>query len=230
MALSSSESRPLVIDASTEAQVYGLFALAMGLSAVGVFLGMQYAEALLRGGVHFVMLLIELAIIFTAPLWMHRSPLNYLLFALFPLFSGITITPFLLYIPLQYANGNAIILNAFLSTTFMAAAAAVFARTTRWNLGIMGRGLFFALIGLLIFGLLQLFIPALQGRQSELLFSGAGVIIFALFLAFDVQRIQTLSRAGMNPFMLALSLYLDIFNLFLYVLRFMVALSGQRRS
>ncbi len=34
---------------------------------------------------------------------------------------------------------------------------------------------------------------------------------------------------GANPFLLALSLYLDIFNLFLSVLRFMSVLSGERR-
>ena len=43
------------------------------------------------------------------------------------------------------------------------------------------------------------------------------------------QRIESQGRMGANPFMLALSLYLDIFNLFLFILRFMTALSGNRR-
>jgi FtsH-binding integral membrane protein len=223
------QSRPIVIDSSTEAQVYMLFALAMGLTVLGVFIGAQFALAILTAGWQFLFLIVELAIIFTARWWMDKSPLNYLLFGIFPLLTGITVAPFLLLVSTQYVNGNAIIMNALASTAFMAAAAAVFARTTRWNLGVMGRGLFFALLGLILMGVLQIFFPALRGGQMELLLSGAGVVIFALFTAYDVQRVTEMSRYGANPFMLALSLYLDIFNLFLYVLRFMIALSGNRR-
>ena len=43
-------------------------------------------------------------------------------------------------------------------------------------------------------------------------------------MAYDIQRIQHLSRLGASPFLMALSLYLDIYNLFLYVLRFMLAI------
>ncbi|MCH8850621.1 MAG: MFS transporter, partial [Chloroflexi bacterium] len=65
--------------------------------------------------------------------------------------------------------------------------------------------LLFAILGLIGFGLLQLFVPAL--RQSvgfELALSGAGIVIFAAFTAYDVQRIQKMSREGANPFLLAL--------------------------
>ena len=93
----------------------------------------------------------------------------------------------------------------------------------------MSQALLFGLIGLLILGILQLFVPALRSTQFELILSGGGVLLFASFLAFDLQRIWQLGRAGANPFQLALSLYLDIFNLFLYVVRFMLAISGNRR-
>lgn len=221
-------SQPITLNASVEAQVYGLFAIAMGLTVVGVFIGMQFAAQLLSTGFHLFFLFAELGIIMTSGLWMRRSPLNYLLFGLFPILSGITITPYILYVLLSYANGASILLNAFAATACMAAAAGLFAKTTSWNLGVMGRALFFALIGLIFMGLLQLFFPSLRGTQTELLLSGAGTVIFALFTAYDIQRIQALGRVGANPFMLALSLYLDIFNLFLYVLRFMTALSGRR--
>lgn len=229
MQYSSSASRPLTISASTESQVYGLFALAMLITLAGVYVGIQFAMQIMTTGMHVFLLLAELAIIFTSQWWMSRSPLNIILFGLFPLLSGITITPYILYVLLQYANGGTILMNAFAATACMGFAAAVFARTTSWNLSGMGRGLLFALLGLIAMGLLQLFVPSMRGGQMELLISGAGVVIFSLFTAYDIQRIQKLSRAGQNPFMLALSLYLDLFNLFLYVLRFMLALSGDRR-
>jgi FtsH-binding integral membrane protein len=87
----------------------------------------------------------------------------------------------------------------------------------------------FGLIGLIGLSLLQLFVPALRTTGMELAISGFGVVFFAIFTAYDVQRIAKLGKMGANPFMLALSLYLDIFNLFLYVLRFMLVLYGDRR-
>jgi uncharacterized protein len=224
------ESRPLTLSRTSEAQVYLFFALAMGLTAAGVFLGALYASVLFQGGTIFLFVIAELAIVFTARLWMEKSPLNIILFGAFPLFSGITVSPLIWSVSQGYVNGNAILLNAFAATTFMTAAAAVFARTTTWDLSVMGRFLFFSVLGLIGFALLQIFVPAL--RQSvgfEMALSGAGVVIFALFTAYDLQRVQRLSAAGANPFMLALSLYLDIFNLFLYILRFMLVIAGERR-
>ncbi len=229
MQYSSASSRPIVLSASTESKVYGLFALAMALTLVGVFIGIQFALQLLSSGMSFLFVMIELAIVFTSRWWMEKSPFNIILFGLFPLLSGITITPYILYVLLQYANGAAILVNALAATTCMALAAAVFARTTSWNLAGMGRGLLFALLGLIAMGFIQIFVPSFRTGGMEILISGAGVVIFALFAAYDIQRIQALSRTGQNAFLLALSLYLDLFNLFLYVLRFMVAISGNRR-
>jgi FtsH-binding integral membrane protein len=226
---SSPRSQPLVISQSTEAQVYALFALAMLLTLVGTFLGMQYADVFFTTGFIFVLVIAELAIVFTSRLWMDISPLNVLLFGVFPLLSGITVTPFILSVIEQYVNGGSILLNALASTAFMAAAGAVFARTTQWNLAGLWKVLIIGVVGLIVMGLLQIFFPALQTGAMELFISGAGVIIFALFTVYDLQRIQTQSRLGANPFLLALSLYLDIFNLFLYIVRFMLAISGNRR-
>jgi len=223
------QSRPISLTQSTEAEVYGLFALAMGLTVAGVFVGMQFAAVFLSSGVHLFFLFAELGIIFTARLWMEKTPLNYILFGLFPVLSGITITPYIMYVLTGYVNGGSILVNALSATGFMAAAAAVFARTTSWNLSVMGRGLFFALLGLIFLAVLQIFFPALRTTPMELMISGGGVVIFALFTAYDLQRIQKMGKMGASPFLLALSLYLDIFNLFLYVLRFMLVLSGERR-
>lgn len=225
---SSVYGRPVALSPSVEAQVYALFAVAMGLTAAGVFLGAMYAQVLL-GGMLPVLMLLELGLIFTSGWWSRSSPLNVVLFGLFPLLSGITITPYLMMVVAGYTNGASILLNAVASTACMALAAAVFARTTSWDLSFLGRAMLFGILGLVLLGVLQLFVPSLQTGAFELFLSGAGVLFFAVFTAYDIQRIQTLSRMGMSPILLALSLYLDIFNLFLYVVRFMVALSGDRR-
>lgn len=221
-------SSSLPLTASTQAQVYLLTALAMGLTVVGVFIGFAFGGLLLTSGLHLLFLLAELGIIFTASLWMERTPLNYLLFCLFPVLSGLTFTPYILFVLTGYANGAAILVNALIATTFLSLAAAVFASVAP-NLAGLARGLFLAVIGLVVLSILQIFIPGLRTGTAELLISGLGIGVFAVFLAFDLQRVSHLGRLGMNPFLLALSLYLDIFNLLMYVLRFMIALSGERR-
>lgn len=225
---SSSRGQPIALSASTQSQTYGLFTLAMALTLIGVFISMQFAAAILTSGMHLLLAIVELAIIFTASWWSRSTPLNYILFALFPLLSGITITPYLLYVLTGYANGGAILLNALGATVFMSLSAAALARIVP-DLSGFGRGLFLAVIGLIVLGLLQLFVPMFRTQGFELLLSGLGIMVFGMFAAFDIQRVARMSAVGANPFLLALSLYLDIYNLFLYVLRFMTALSGDRR-
>lgn len=229
MSYTSSKSQPIVLNASTEAQVYLLFALAMGLTLAGVFAGMVAAPMLLQSGMHMMLLIAELAIIFTAGLWAQKSPLNIILFGAFPFLSGITFTPYILMLLAGYVNGAAILLNALLSTVFMVLAAAVVARSVKQDLSALSGALLMGLIGLIVFGLLQVFIPALRTTGVELFVSAIAIVLFAVFTAVDLQRIRLLGRLGSNPFLLALSLYLDIYNLFLAILRFMTAFSGDRR-
>lgn len=226
---STIQSVPLSLSKSTESQVYGLFALAIGFTLFGVLLGLRFTPLLLSSGIHILFAVVELALIFSARFWVDKSPLNYVLFLLFPTLSGFTVTPYILLVLTGYANGGAILVNALSATAFLSLAAAVVARSVPWDLGIFARALLFALIGLLMMGLLQIFVPSLRTTGMELLLSGAGILIFSGFLAYDLQRISALGRTGANAFLLALSLYLDVFNLFLSILRFMTALSGQRR-
>src|SRR3990167_6636744 len=101
---SIAHNRPVVLSASTEAQTYLLFAVAMGLTVLGVFVGLRFAPTLLNSGAYMILLFAELGIVFTSGWWSKQSPLNYLMFGLFPLFSGITITPFLLMVLAGYVK------------------------------------------------------------------------------------------------------------------------------
>ncbi len=224
------EPRSVPMSGSSMSAAYGLLALALFITLFGVAAGAFFALPILNSGWIFLLFLGEIALIVTAPSWSRQSPLKYVLFAAFPFLSGLTITPFLLSVVAGYVNGASILFNATIATVFLTLAAAVFARSTSMTIGAtMGRFLFQSLIGLIVFGLLQMFIPALRGSGFEMIISGVGIVTFSLFLAFDMQRLAASSRYGASPCMLALSLYLDIFNLFLYVVRFMIALSGDRR-
>ncbi len=219
-------SQPLSINQVR--QVYLLLAVALLITVIGAGLGATIALPLVASGWVFLLFLTEIAILWTSRLWAKSTPLNYILFLVFPLISGLTVAPLLISIGLQYSNGVSIIMNAGIATTFLTFAAALFARSSASNLQeSLGGILINSLLGLVFFALLQIFFPSLRGGVFESLLSGVGIVTFTIFLAVDIQR---LLRQGFDsPFQLALSLYLDIFNLFLYVLRFMIALNGRRR-
>jgi FtsH-binding integral membrane protein len=89
----------------------------------------------------------------------------------------------------------------------------------------MGKILLMALIGLIIAGLVNLF---MRSNTMDLIVSGLGVLIFVGLTAYDSQKIKQMlamqtdmgEGAQKVALMGALSLYLDFINLFLYLLRF----------
>lgn len=117
------------------------------------------------------------------------------------------------------------IAKTFFITAGTFGAMAVIGTTTKKDLTKMGGILFMALIGLIIAGLVNLF---LHSTMFELIVSGLGVLIFTGLTAWDAQKIKEMVRmapdAGESAQKIALlgslSLYLDFINLFLYLLRF----------
>lgn len=83
---------------------------------------------------------------------------------------------------------------------------------TSWQ-GVLGMGLW-ALIG---WGFVLFFLPN-QSKGAELIYSGAGALIFSAYIVVDTQRI--LKTTMLDEEVLAtINLYMDLVNLFLFVLR-----------
>jgi uncharacterized protein len=123
----------------------------------------------------------------------------------------------------QYYTG-ASVTTAFVSSSAMFGAAAVYGATTRRSLAGIGSILFMGLIGLIVAMVVNLF---LHSPAITWLVSVAGVVIFTGLTAWDVQRIQNGTFAAAIGSMEkaavigALALYLDFINLFLFMLRLM---------
>jgi FtsH-binding integral membrane protein len=120
---------------------------------------------------------------------------------------------------------------ASIATTFFVTAGAfaglsVFGATTHRDLSAVGRFALFALIGLILASLANMF---LRSSGLEWLLTFAGVLLFAGLTAYDTQRLKTLfaqSEPSANlPLVGALTLYLDFINMFLFLLR----IFGSRR-
>ncbi|KAJ9582264.1 hypothetical protein L9F63_003393 [Diploptera punctata] len=95
----------------------------------------------------------------------------------------------------------------------------LFAFQTKWDFTIMGGALCAAVIVLMLFGILAIFI---QGKTITLIYASCGALIFSLYLVYDTQ----LMMGGKHKYSIspeeyifaALNLYLDIVNIFLYIL------------
>jgi FtsH-binding integral membrane protein len=85
---------------------------------------------------------------------------------------------------------------------------------TRRDLSALARILFWALIGLILFGIVTIFV---QIPNSALIYAVVGLVIFAGLTAFDFQRLRRGQDIRTAP-LLAASIFLDILNVFLLLL------------
>jgi FtsH-binding integral membrane protein len=85
---------------------------------------------------------------------------------------------------------------------------------TRRDLSALARILFWALIGLILFGIVTIFI---QIPNGALIYAVLGLVIFAGLTAFDFQRLRRSQDIRTAP-LLAASIFLDILNVFLLLL------------
>lgn len=202
-------------------KVFFFFGLAVLASAAGAYVGLNYLGTffIMNPALIYGCLAAELILVFTSRMWSQTRPLNYLLFLVFAFITGITIVPLLAMVIVT--SGIGIVIKALLATTLMFTAAAVFGITTNLELRGLRGFLFLSLIGMIIVGILGIFIP--WGNQFEQIYAGFGIILFSGYTMYDIQRLKSYDE---NHYIdAALQLYLDIFNLFIFILRLISSLS-----
>jgi uncharacterized protein len=85
---------------------------------------------------------------------------------------------------------------------------------TRRDLSGIARAAFWALIALIVFGIVTIFVNIPNG---QLIYAIAGLAIFAALTAFDFQRLRRSQDIRTAP-LLAASIFLDVLNVFLLLL------------
>ena len=96
------------------------------------------------------------------------------------------------------------------ATAAFVAACGTYGYATRRDLSSWGRTLFWALLGLIVFGILGIFVSIPYGH----IIAVAGLGIFAAFTIFDFNRLRRASAD--SAVLIAASIFLDIFNVFLF--------------
>ena len=189
-------------------QVMGLVALTCGCAALGAYIGRN-----MPGGSGIAFFIGAFACIFGLQYATRRGHEQLAIGLLFGLglLLGLAVAPVVDY----YAKANPqIVYQAVGATGGFVALLGAAGYATRRDLAPYYRFFFFALLGLIVFGLVALFVSI---PHSNVIYAVLGLVIFGGFTVLDFNR---LARANMNLSVpIAASIFLDIFNVFLFMLQ-----------
>lgn len=132
-------------------------------------------------------------------------------YLLFTLFTGMTLVPILA----RFVNAGAadVIVLALVGTAILTGGLTYYAGSTTKNFLSMGQILFYILIGVVIMGLVNIFIGS---SILALLLSIVTMILFSFFIIHDTQQVL---YTDIEPLDAAMGLYLSILNLFVSLLQ-----------
>jgi len=209
------------MDASARSEAHGLFSQTMGYVAVtaGLFALGAWLGRDLTGGVGIVAFIAAFAALIGMRFAARSSPgLTVWLLGAFGVLIGVAVAPTVAY----YGGMDPKALwEAGGATALFIAGFGAGGYATRRDLTVVARICFWALLALILFGIIVIFLDIPGGVQ---VYSVLGLVIFAGFTMFDFQRLRRTTDTDSAPF-IAASIFLDILNVFLF---FLTLFSGGR--
>jgi FtsH-binding integral membrane protein len=203
------------VTASTRDRTHTLFGQTMGLVAVttGFFALGAYLGRNMTGGLAILWWIVAFVCLIAMNFTVRRSQgLTVGLLFLVGILLGLALAPTLAY----YATVNPqAVWQAGGATALFIAGFGAAGYATRRDLTMIARVSFFALIALIIFGIVLIFVHIPQG---DLIYSILGLVIFAGLTAYDFQRLRRTKNLDAAP-LIAASIFLDALNVFLFFLR-----------
>ena len=202
---------------------YLLLALTMVPTLAGALLGMATASVIMASPIISSLVLLAVVIGLQFAIIANRNSL--LGVALLLLMTGILgwwLGPILNYV-LAMRNGAQLVGYAAAGTGIVFLVMGAIATTTKRDFSFMGKFLFVGMIALLVAMIANMFlqIPALALTISTLV-----IVVFSLFLLYDLSRIVT---GGETNYIVATTgVYLSLFNIFASLLQILGILGGER--
>jgi uncharacterized protein len=190
------------------AQTMAYVAATAALFALGAWLGRN-----LTGGIGVVLFIAAFACLIAMRFTAQRSTeLTVVLLGVFGLLIGLAVAPVVAY----YGSMDPRALwQAGGATALFIAGFGAAGYATRRDLTMVARVSFWALVALIVFGIVLIFVNIPHG---DLVYSVLGLVIFAGFTMFDFQRLRRNTDAATAP-LLAASIFLDVLNVFLFFLQ-----------
>jgi len=219
----------ITVDASAQQSVlrntYWLLALTMIPTVAGALIGTSFSFAPLFRAYPIMaplgMFLIMLGLLFGVSA-ARNSVWGVALTFAFTFVAGFFLGPILQH-ALALRNGGQLVAMAGGMTGAILFAMAGIATVTKRDFSFLGKFLFVGLILLVVASLIGLFFPV---PAVQLTLSAVAVLIFSLYILYDVSNI--IHGGETNYVMATVNLYLDIYNIFVSLLNLLMAFSGQR--
>jgi modulator of FtsH protease len=189
-------------------QVMGYVAVTVGFAALGAYLGRD-----LSGATGLVLFIAAFACIIGLNIAAAKGREQLAIGLLFGLglLLGLAVAPLIA----DYASADPSALwQAAGATAGFVAACGAYGYATRRDLSSWARTLFWALLGLIGFGIVTIFVSIPNGN---IIYAVAGLGIFGAFTIFDFNRLRRVSAD--SAIAIAASIFLDIFNVFLLLLQ-----------
>jgi len=208
--LTAARSRSVVGDPARAVfgQVMGLVAATVGFTALGAYIGRN-----LTGGVGILFFIAGFACIFGLQFATARGREQLAIGLLFGLglALGLAVAPLLN----VYAKADpAALWQAAGATAATVAGLGAIGYATRRDLSNWVRFLFWALLALIVFGVVLIFVHI---PHDNIIYAVLGIAIFGGYTIFDFNRLRRADMASAVP--IAASIFLDIFNIFLFFLQ-----------
>ncbi len=208
-------------------RIFALMFGAVGLTAVAAYFTLAtplFYFLMTHQSIFYVLMFGGLALSIWAQVRaFHMQPAKAaVLLALYAVMMGVVLTPLLL---VAITNNPLTILFAFVLAAVMFACMALFGYKTVKDLSFMGIFLFMGMIGLILVGLASFIWPALIGGTFGAIVCLIGVLIFALFTAYDMQNLKNAyaqigdeTQKNQMAVLGALHLYISFIAMFQYLL------------
>ena len=205
--------------------VYALLSLSMVPTVIGALLGTMFGAQMMMRSPTMTMVLF-LGVTFGLMFGIQKtkdSGMGVVLLLAFTFFMGLMLCP-ILSVALRFSNGGTLIAMAAGGTGAIFFVLAGIASNTKRDFSNMGKFLMAGAVLMLVAIVANMFLhlPALY-----LAISAAGVMIFSGFILFDINRI--IKGGETNYITATLSVYLDIYNVFVNLLQLLMVFAGGDR-
>ena len=198
-------------------KVLTLLSFSLVAAGFGLFAGLQLLDAGI-GAFLLPAIILEfivlIAVMITSRKLPHAAILNMSLLYLFTFISGMTISTIIA--AFTAAGKVNAIYEALALTGVLTVGLGTFAWTTQRNLSFLGPILF---IGLLVVVVASIFSIFFSTGPLSFIIALVSVGLFSGFIVYDIQRIKFTENTMSAAILLTISIYLDILNLFLSLLR-----------
>jgi len=210
-------------------RVFALMFGALLITAASSFVTLQYGLPLVfnsdftnYSGLFYIVMFggLFLSIFAQVRAFRMKPAMGGLLLVLYAIAMGFVISPLVAF---SLGANPASVLQAFILTAIMFACMALFGYRTTKNLGFLGAFLFIGMIGLILVGMASFIWPL--GSTFSTIVCAVGVLIFALFTAYDMQFLKKAYAAGGDDMVKnqlavlgALHLYISFIAMFQYIL------------